>query len=117
MFNITIGCHNENKKVDIPTYVQLLRERGIIKSRMSPYLDSVSLYVNDGKVYKIMLIAYKIANKAGLDHTHILIKDNLPKNILINPPECIIDKGLWIIQYVYKTREFNRFPGESKMIL
>ena len=117
MITTTIGCQNENKKVDLHQYMQLLRERRIIPSKFSPYLDSVSLYVNDGRVYKVMLIAYKTAKKIGLDHERIMIKENLPKNMLISPTEAKIDKGLLLIQYVYKTRQFNLFPGESQMIL
>ena len=64
-----------------------------------------------------MLIAYKTAKKIGLHHTHIMIKDNLPKNMLISASEANIDKGLLLIQYVYKTRQFNLWPGESKMFL
>ena len=117
MYNITIGCSNENKKVELHQYLQLLRERRIIQSKQTPYLDSVSLYVNNGRVYKIMLIAYKIAKKVGLESTHTLIKENIPQNQLISHPEAKIDDGLYIIQYVYKTRQFNRFPGESKVFL
>jgi len=106
-----------SKKVDLHQYVQLLRERGILKCKMSPYLDSLSLYVCDGAVYKIMIIAYKVAKKAGINCTHIMIKENLPENILISPSEVNIDKGLYIVQYVYKTRQFNCFPGEKKKIL
>ena len=41
MITTTIRCHNENKKVVLYQYMQLLRERRIIPSKFSPYLDSV----------------------------------------------------------------------------
>ena len=117
MYNITIGYSKENKKVELDQYLQILRERPIIQSRSTQYLDSVSLYVNNGRVYKIMLIAYKIAKKVGLESTHTLIKENIPQNQLISPPEAKIDDGLYLIQYVFKTRQFNMHPGESRVFL
>ena len=114
MITTTIGCQNENKKVDLHQYMQLLRERRIIPSKFSPYLDLVTLYVNDGRVYKVMLIAYKTAKKVGLHHMHIMIKDNLPKNMLISPSEANIDKGLLLIQYVYKQDNSIYFPEKAK---
>ena len=116
MFNITVGCNNESVRVELDQYLQLLRERGILKSKFTPYLDAVSSYVDEGSVYKVMFIAYKDVKKIGLDK-YMLIKNNLPKNKLISPPKFNIESGRHIIQYVYRTQKYNRFEDESKVYL
>ena len=117
----TIGFDNPLKKADLYQYVQLLRERGILKSKQTSYLDSLCLYTNNGEVYKIMMTLdpklLKKARKAGIHQPLTLIKNNLPKNKLISPPKINIDNGLFIIQYIFKNQTFNCLPGESKMFL
>ena len=108
-------------KVDLYQYVQLLRERGIIKSKQTLFLDSLCLYTNNGQVYKIMLTVdpklMKRARKVGIREPLTLIKNNLPKNKIISPHKVNIDNGLFMIQYIFKNQTFNCLPGESKMFL
>ena len=88
-----IGCDNDNKKIDLHQYVQLLRQRGILKSKQTMFLDALTLYISDGFVYKILLIAYKPNKKAGLEHTHKMIKEGLPKNPIAAFDEVDFSQG------------------------
>ena len=107
-------CDN---KVDVRQYIQLLREKRIITSKMTQFLEALTLYTCDGEVYKIMIMSnpqtIKRAKKAGISGVFILIKDNLPTNKLISPPEINIDKGNFLIQYIFNGQKLNVFNGES----
>ena len=107
-----------DKKVDVRQYIQLLHDKRIITPKMTQYLETLTLYKCDGEVYKLMLISDammpKRAKKIGIDNQFGLIKDGLPKNKLISPPEINIDKGLYMIQYIFNGQKFAVYDGESK---
>ena len=110
-----------DKKVDVRQYIQLLRDKRIITPKMTQYLDALTLYTCDGEVYKLMLISdakmLKRAKKFGIDNQFGLIKEGLPTNKLISPPEINIDKGLYMIQYIFNGQKLTVFEGESKKLV
>ena len=107
------------RSLDLHEYMQAMRERQIIKSRYTLFRDSLTWYINDARVDKVMLIvdiyAMKNAKKVGLHEPYTLMKTNLPQNKHIIPKE--ITKGLFMIQYIFKNQIFNVYPWESKVFL
>jgi hypothetical protein len=83
----------------------------------TPFLENVVLYTCDGEVYKIFIEAHdstlKRAKKVGINDKFTLIKEGLPRNKIISPKEFDISKGKFIVQFSFKTRGFNVFPGED----
>ena len=45
--------------VNLHEYMQLLRDKKIYRVNQTPFLEHIGLYVNDLKVYKIVLHAYR----------------------------------------------------------
>ena len=94
--------------VSLHEYMQLLRDRKIYRVNQTPFLEHIGLYVNDLKVYKIVLQAYREtlnkSKKVGIHSWFTVITENLPQNLLISPAEIPISKGMYVLYYSLKTR-------------
>jgi hypothetical protein len=104
--------------IRIQEYVNMLRERRIYTPKQTPFLQYICIYIDDRKVYKVLLHAYhctlKKVKKVGIYNLFTFLeKDKLPNYYMINSPkEFDISKGRFIIQYSFKTRELKIYPGE-----
>ena len=80
------------------------------------FLEHISLYVNDSKVYKVVLQAYReTLNKSKKDGIHSwfsIITENLPKYLLISPADIPISKGMYVLYYSFKTKEIKIYSGD-----
>ena len=107
-----------SKSVSLHEFVKLCRERRVYKINQTPYLEHLGLYIKDSKVYKIVLQAYREtlnrSRKVGLKSWFTIITENIPENPIISPREMDLDisKGLFVLYYSFRTREFKIYAGD-----
>ena len=117
--------NNNLKSVTLHEYLKLCRERRLYKSNQTPFIENIGFYIKDSKVYKIVLQAYREtlnkSKKVGINSWFTIITENLPQNTIISPKEmklndknvpCDISKGLYVLNYSFKTQEFKIFAGD-----
>ena len=117
--------NNTSKSVTLHEFVKLCREKRVYKINQTPYLEHLALYIKDSKVYKIVLQAYREtlsrSKKVGLNSWFTIITENIPENPIISPRDmkldgkdipCDISKGLFVLYYSFRTREFKIYAGD-----
>ena len=103
----------------IPTveeYIQSLREKHVLRPKMTPVLDHVTLYTNDLHVYRVLLVCRydatpRLMKKSGLTEQYACIEIDPP--VRIKNTEIDISKGKYILQYDIKTHSIGIFNGED----
>ena len=100
----------------IEEYIQSLRERHIIRPRMTQVLDHITIYTNDLKVYRVLIVARYDAtprqiNKAGLIDQYTTI--DIDNERIANPETIDISHGKYMLQYDIKTHDIGIYNGEQ----
>ena len=108
----------------IPTpeeYIQSLRERHILKPKMTSVLDHITLYVKDLHVYRVLLVArYDVSSrqmkKSGLTEEYTIIPVEPSERIRMEyaDKELNIDKGNYLLQYNILTHDIGIYLGEPE---
>ena len=102
--------------VNLHEYMQLIRDKKIYRVNQTPFLEHIGLYVNDLKVYRIVLLAFhetlNKSKKVGIHSWLSIITENLPQNLTISPAEIPISKGMYVLYYSYKTKEIKIYAGD-----
>ena len=86
------------KSVTPHEFVKLCREKRVYRPAQTPFLENLGIYINDSKVYKIVLQAYREtlnrSRKVGLSSWFTVITENIPQNPIIIPRDMDLDHQL-----------------------
>ena len=96
-------------------FIEEIKKMGLYKVKMSMYVESINIYVNDEKVYKLMLHVnpdvLKKAKKVGLNQEYV-IYDLSEKGMKIKMDEKF-KYGYYIIIWDLSKNEPKVYEGEN----
>ena len=101
-------------------YIQTLREQHILKPKMTPVLDHVTLYIKDLSVYRVLLVARYTASarqlkKAGLNQEYTQIPIEPSVRLYIEEADDMhITTGNYLLQYNITTHDIAVLAGEPE---